>query len=93
LATSNKAGQLLTSLADANGYVELAVTLGEEIVPLGKWAISEIRSINAGVETISYQAVVAADQAEDALTKQLAGADLTAINAELLRLGKPLLAT
>lgn len=87
------AANLLSSLADANGYVSLAIQVAGAVIPLGKWLVSEIKSISGGNVTITYQALLTADQAELIAINQLATDDLTAINSELTRLGKPPLGT
>jgi len=80
MATPNK---VLTALANANGYVALALQVGETLIPLAKGAIKEIRSIGQGTETVTYEILLTTDAAElDAIDK-LAIDDLTAINAEL----------
>ena len=86
------AGGILASLADANGYVALAIQVAGTVIPLGKWLVSEIKSIAGGNVTITYQAVLAADDTELDGIRTMAQADLDAVNAELVRLGKPPLA-
>jgi len=80
MSTPNK---VLTALANANGYVTLALQVGETLLPLAKAAIKEIRSIGAPQETVAYEVLLQVDGAElDAIDK-LASDDITAINAEL----------
>jgi hypothetical protein len=86
MSTPNK---VLTALANANGYVALALQVGETLIPLAKGAIKEIRSIGQGTETVSYEILLTTDAAElDAIDK-LAIDDLTVINAELATHGIP----
>jgi hypothetical protein len=85
------ASSLLTALADVNGYVSLAVQLGELVVPIGKALVSKIASIGQGNATITFQLLVTQDEAELATVDQMSTDDLNAINAELVRLGKPAL--
>lgn len=91
--TQNNTSKILSSLADANGYVNLAIQLAGVAIPIGKWLVSEIKSIAGGSVTITYQAVLAADHAELVAIQDIADADIAAINAELTRMGKPPLAT
>lgn len=96
MATNNplpkpSAGAVLTALADANGYVSLALQLGEVLVPIGKALVSKIKSIGQGNETITFQLLISEDEAELASVDQMSTDDLAAINAELTRLGKPAL--
>lgn len=85
------AGSVLTALADANGYVSLALQLGEVLVPIGKALVSKIQSIGQGSPTITFQLLVTQDEAELAGVDQMSTDDLNAINAELVRQGKPAL--
>lgn len=82
----------LTALQDANGYVALGITVAGQLVPLGKWLVSEFKAIGAGGVTISYPVLVQQDIAELDTIRQIALDDLAAINAELAKLGKPPLA-
>lgn len=91
--TQNNTSKILSSLADANGYVNLAVQVAGVVIPLGKWLIHEVKSIASGNVTITYQAVLAADEAELVEIQGIADADIAAINAELNRMGKPPLST
>lgn len=81
--------QLLDALSEAGGYVGIAVQLGEVLVPIGKALITKIKGMSAGNETIDYQLMVAGDQTELLDVDKLSIDDLAAINAELVRLGKP----
>lgn len=76
----------LTALAGMNGEVTLALNAAGVLVPLVKGAISEIRQIAAGANSITYAVLIQTDDAElDAIDK-LSNDDMTAINAELARL-------
>lgn len=81
--------QVLSALQDANGYVALAVTIGEQVVPVGKWLVSEFKALSTGGETVSYPVLVQNDLTELNLVEQMAADDLNAVNAELAKLGKP----
>lgn len=85
------ASSILTALAATNGYVSLALQLGEVVVPLGKALVSKIESLRQGNATIDFQLLVAGDQAELSDVDKLSTDDLTAINVELTRLGVPTL--
>lgn len=80
---------LLDSLANVGGYVGVAVQLGEILVPIGKALIQKIEGLGGTTETVTYQILVQQDQAELTDVDTLSTADLTAINAELVRLGAP----
>lgn len=82
---------ILGALSEAGGYIGVAIQLGGVLVPIGKALISKIKNISTGTETITYQLLVQQDQAELQDVDKLSGDDLAAINAELKRLGLPLL--
>jgi hypothetical protein len=80
---------ILSALSDSNQIITLGLEVAGQLVPLVKGAITEIKKISTGAKTETYQVVITADAAElDAITK-LAADDLTALNAELARLGVP----
>ncbi len=80
---------VLTTLENTNGYVALAIEVAGELVPLGKALVTGIKEIAQGGQTVAYQVLLQMDAAElDAIDK-LAIDDLTAINAELAKLGLP----
>ena len=80
---------ILSALSDSNQIITLGLEVAGQLVPLVKGAITEIKKISSGAKTETYQVVITADAAElDAITK-LAADDLTALNAELARLGVP----
>lgn len=80
---------LLQTIADANGYVALAIQVGGVLIPLGKALIQKMESIGTGSVTITFTDLVAADDAELDAIVQSSTADLEAINAELAKLGLP----
>jgi hypothetical protein len=80
---------ILSALSDSNQIITLGLEVAGQLVPLVKGAITEIKKSSTGAKTETYQVVITADAAElDAITK-LAADDLTALNAELARLGVP----
>jgi hypothetical protein len=80
---------ILSALSNSNQIITLGLEVAGQLVPLVKGAITEIKKISSGAKTETYQVVITADAAElDAITK-LAADDLTALNAELARLGVP----
>lgn len=81
------AANVLGALAEANGYVNLALQLGTALIPVGKALVSKIKDATTGVETISYQLLITQDQAILAAIDASSIADLQAINAELERQG------
>jgi len=83
------AGSILSVLTASNGYVTLGIQLAGVFVPLVKGLIQKIEGIGAGNTTVTFSALVTADDAEIASIVQSADTDLAAINAELVRLGAP----
>jgi len=81
------ASNVLNALAEANGYVNLALQLGTALIPVGKALVSKIKDATTGVETISYQLLLTEDQATLVAIDASSIADLQAINAELERQG------
>jgi hypothetical protein len=80
---------ILSALSGTPSAVTIGLEVAGQLVPLVKGAITEIKKISTSAKTESYQVVITADAAElDAITK-LAADDLTALNAELARLGVP----
>jgi hypothetical protein len=84
---------VLDQLSQIGGYVGLAIQVGEVLVPIGKAVVTKIKSALTSVDSEDYQLLVAGDQAELLAVDKLSNDDLTAINAELVRLGKPPLTT
>ena len=87
------AATILTILQESNGYISLGLQLAGVFVPLAKGLIQKIEGIGAGNVTITFTDLVAHDQAEITGIVTTAGADLDAVNAELVRLGHPPLPT
>jgi hypothetical protein len=84
---------ILATLASGSQALDLVITLGGELIPIGKWLFSEFKATkNAITGTMTYTAVVTADQAELATMLGEEHVNLGAINAELVRIGKPPLA-
>jgi hypothetical protein len=81
------ASNVLNALAEANGYVNLALQLGTALIPVGKALVTKVKDATTGVETISYQLLLAEDQATLSAIDASSTADLQAINAELVRQG------
>lgn len=81
------AANVLNALAEANGYVNLAIQLGTTLIPVGKALVNKIKDAATGVETITYQLLVTQDDATLATVDVTSEADLAAINAELVRQG------
>jgi hypothetical protein len=84
LATGAKTA--LSLLAGVNGEVTLALNVAGVLVPLVKGAISEIRQIATGGQTMSFAVLIQTDDAELDAVDKLSNDDLTAVNAELARL-------
>lgn len=85
------AGNVLSTLTGVDGAITLALNIGGVLVPLVKGLILEIKQIASGSETVTYQVLIQADQAELAQVISLSTDDLNAVNAELQRLGAPTL--
>lgn len=97
MSTPNQpaAGSTVTSLLSilqlSSGWVTLGINVAGVAIPLIKALVQKIEGIGAGNVTITFSDLVAQDLAElDAIAK-LSTDDLTAINAELTRLGLPTL--
>lgn len=78
---------VLAGLNTANQGITLAIELGGALVPLFKGLVAKIEEIGQGQTTITFDALVAADNAELQAINQLSVDDLAAVNAELKRLG------
>jgi hypothetical protein len=85
------AGTLLTVLQNSGGYITLGLELAGVFVPLVKGLIAKIEGIGAGNVTIAFTELLAADMKALDEIAQLSTEDLTAINAELTRVGAPAL--
>lgn len=84
---------ILAALSESEQVITIGIELAGKIVPLAKGLVREIRQIGTGTETVAYQMLLQVDGAELDTVHKLATDDLTAINAELAKLGKPPLAT
>jgi hypothetical protein len=91
MAASSSGSGILGALSESNAVIALAIEVGDALVPIFKGAISEIKQIASGGETISYSVLIEGDQADLATVESMSDADLAAINSELARLGKPTL--
>jgi hypothetical protein len=87
--STTSVSSVLASLLGSGGYISLGLEAAGVVVPLIKGLISEIRSIVGPGGTVSYQVLITTDQAELLAIDKLSTDDLTAINLELVRLGKP----
>jgi hypothetical protein len=83
--------KLLAVLFASNEYVTLGVTVAGVAIPLIKGLIAKIEGIGTGNVTIAFSDLVAADLAELDAIQALSTDDLTAVNAELARMGFPTL--
>lgn len=83
------AKNVLSTIAGVENGVTLAIELSGQLVPLAVGMVREIRQVATGAKTVTYAVLIQTDAAElDAIDK-LSTDDLTAINAELTRLGLP----
>jgi hypothetical protein len=85
------AGTLLTVLQNSGGYITLGLELAGVFVPIIKGLISKIEGIGTGNVTIAFTELLAGDMKALDEIAQLSMEDLTAINAELTRVGAPTL--
>ena len=75
--------KILAALDNVGGYVTLAVTVGEELVPLVKLAASAIKSLFAGGAAVDYSVLVGEDFALLQGVETQSAADIAADNAAL----------
>lgn len=80
---------ILAVLSDAGSIIGIGIPIAGEIIPLATGLVKEIRQIAAGTDTVTYEILIQADGKELDAVHQLAEDDLTAINAELAKLGQP----
>jgi hypothetical protein len=80
---------ILDALSGSNGEITLAIAVAGQLVPLITGAVTEIKKIASGAETVSYSVLLETDAEELDAVDTLSKDDLTAINAELARLGAP----
>lgn len=87
---TSKINTLLNVLNAASGLISIAVPIAGTIIPIIVQIVKSIRGSGAA-QTIEYSLVVVQDQgALDAIITA-GGSDLDLINAELTRLGLPVL--
>jgi len=79
---------ILAGLGQTNMIVSLGLQVAGIVVPLAKGLVTEIKKISQGQTTVTYQIVVTTDEANLQAVDAISDADLSAINAELVRLGK-----
>jgi len=84
-----EASTVLNILAASNEYVTLGIQVAGVLIPLGKALVQKIESIGQGAVTITFSDLIAADTAELDAIQQLSEDELTAVNAELKRIGLP----
>jgi hypothetical protein len=84
---------ILGALSDAGTIIGIGIPIAGEIIPIATGLVKEIRSIATGAETVDYQILIQTDGAELDAIHKLAEDDLTAINAELAKLGQPPITT
>lgn len=80
---------VLSALASTNTYVSLGIEVAGIVIPLVKGLIQEIKQIATGEQTVAYQVLIQTDEGDLQQVIAVSDDDLTAINAELVRLGKP----
>jgi hypothetical protein len=90
-ASNSTAGNLLSILQSANGWVTLGMEVGGVVIPLVKALIKKIEQTTGAGGSVDYQILLTADQATLESVTQISLADLAAINSELTRLGLPTL--
>lgn len=86
-----KLSDVLSSLSEVGGYVGIVANIAGVAIPLGKALVSDIQKIGQGADE-TYQVLVQTDTAALDSVQEIAGEDLAAINAELVRQGAPPLA-
>ena len=80
---------VLAALSDAGSVIGIGIPIAGEIIPLATGLVKEIRQIASGSTTVDYQILIQTDGVELDAIHKLAEDDLTAINAELAKLGQP----
>jgi hypothetical protein len=83
---------VLSALAGTSSTITLAVEIAGELIPLGKALVQEIKQIATGAPTVTYSVLLQMDGTELEAIDTLSAGDLTAINAELVKLGLPAIA-
>ena len=87
-APAKSLSSVLSALASTNTYVSLGIEVAGVIIPLVKGLIQEIKQIATGEQTVAYQVLLQTDEGDLQQVITVSDADLAAINAELVRLGK-----
>lgn len=85
------ASTVLSILAASNEYVTLGIQVAGVLIPLGKALVGKIKEIGTGSVTITFTDLIAADTAELDAIQKLSEDELAAVNAELTRIGLPVL--
>lgn len=80
---------VLGALSAAGQIISIGIPLAGEVIPLATGLVKEIRQIATGEETVSYEILIQSDGAELDAIHKLAEDDLTAVNAELVKMGQP----
>jgi len=80
---------ILGALSDAGSIIGIGIPIAGQVIPLAVGLVKEIRQIATGSTTVDYQILIQTDGAELDAIHTLAEDDLTAINAELAKLGQP----
>jgi hypothetical protein len=84
---------ILGALSDAGQIISIGIPVAGQVIPLAIGLVKEIRSIATGAETVDYQILIQTDGAELDAIHKLAEDDISAINAELEKLGQPPIST
>lgn len=87
-APAKSLSSVLSALAETNTYVSLGIEVAGVVIPLVKGLIQQIKQIATGEQTVAYQVLLQTDEGDLQQVITVSDADLTAINAELVRLGK-----
>jgi len=80
---------VLAALSDAGSVIGIGIPIAGQVIPLAVGLVKEIRQIATGATTVDYQILIQTDGVELDAIHKLAEDDLTAINAELAKLGQP----
>jgi hypothetical protein len=83
-----QANSVLTALGEVNGYVQLAITIANVVIPIGKVLVADFKAwLSGSTQTLTLVQIEAEGEAEGANVVKLSDDDLAAINAELVRQG------
>ena len=83
------AKNVLGALLGSSNTITLAIELAGDIVPIAKATVQEIKVLATGGETVDYQILLHTDGAALDSVDKMSQDDLSAINAELKKLGLP----